>query len=163
MNRRHAYAGLALMLLAARRRLLRLTRQRRRPSTDAPPPAASEEPAASASPDEAAGLPLKTPQSIPDDYVISNTDCDALGKRLGEVTRSDELAKVDSKLKPAQHDKAMHSIDEAASKIESQWIASCENSLVGKVGDPKALKCATDAKSVKAFDVCLNGDSPPKK
>jgi hypothetical protein len=162
MNRRHAYAVLAMMLLGCSATPPPADPTTAPPSTDAPP-AASEEPAASASPDAEPAPAPKTPQSIPDDYVISNTDCDALGKRLGEVTRSDELAKVDPKLKPAQRDKAMHSIDEAASKIESQWIASCEKSLVGKVGDPKALKCANDAKSVKAFDTCLNGESPPKK
>jgi hypothetical protein len=168
MNERHASAVLAMTLLAC---------SATPPPAEPPAPPAAEaeaDPSPSAAPDEAAASAepetvaapgvKRRDDSVPDDYAISQGDCVTLGKRLGELTRSDEAEKVSPKLKEALREKAMRSIDEAASKIESQWASSCEKSLVGKVGDPKALKCALNATNVKAFDVCLNGETAaPKK
>lgn len=138
------------------------------PAAEPPSPTAEpqDEPAATEGPAEPAAPALapsvkRADHSIPDDYSISNGDCNALGRKLGDLTRSDELAKVSPKVKEKLREKAMQSIDEAATKITNAWIESCEKNLVGKVTDPKSLKCALDARAVKAFDECLNGAPDP--
>lgn len=114
---------------------------------DAPPPAAS-----AAAKDD----------SIPDAYEMSNGDCATLAKQLGDLTRSDQRAGLSKQLSDKQRSAADKSIDSAAAQIQDRWVTMCQGSLVGKVVDPKSLKCALDAKTVKEFDVCLNGDSAPK-
>jgi len=100
--------------------------------------------------------------SIPDDYELTNRDCDDLGKQFANVIRSDEAAKLSPKLKDKQREAAMGSIDKAAVQRQDQWIEGCQKNLVGKTVDHQSLKCAMDAKSVKEFDACLNGPPPEK-
>ncbi len=96
--------------------------------------------------------------SIPDDYELTPGDCDALGKQYGRLARGDQLAALNPKLTAAQRETAETNIDRAITPLESRWIEGCASSLVGKATDRKLLKCAMDAKTVKAFDVCLNGE-----
>lgn len=101
--------------------------------------------------------------SIPDNYELTAGDCDALGKQYGAVARADQLAQVNPKLSAAQRTQAEANIDKVISKLENQWIDGCRGSLVGKTVDPKSLKCALESRTVKDFDVCLNGEEAPKK
>jgi hypothetical protein len=96
--------------------------------------------------------------SIPDDYSITAGDCDALGKQYGAVARSDQMSALSPKLGEKQRAATAASVDKVVSKLEESWIKGCQTSLVGKVADPKSLKCALSAGTVKAFDVCLNGE-----
>lgn len=93
---------------------------------------------------------------IPDDYSMLNGDCVELGKRLAELTRSDQATLLSPKLTAAQRAQAEKSIDDVATKIGSKWTEGCQKDLVGKTVDRKALKCASDSKTVKEFDACLN-------
>jgi hypothetical protein len=99
--------------------------------------------------------------AVPDDYSMTPHDCEELGKQYGEVSRHDLLAQLSPKLAQKQRDQASANIDKAVSKQEDSWIAGCQKNLVGNVVDQKSLKCAMTAQTVKAFDVCLNGEAPP--
>jgi hypothetical protein len=100
---------------------------------------------------------------IPDDYTLTERDCDTLGKQYGAVARSDQIAALHPKLGEKQRAVAETNIDKGVGVMESQWIDTCIKSLVGKIADRSALKCAMGAKTVNAFKVCLNDDSPSGK
>ena len=97
--------------------------------------------------------------SIPDDYELTPGDCDALGKQYGRLARGDQLAALNPKLSAAQREQAETNIDRAIAPLETRRIDGCASSLAGKATERKLLKCAMDAKTVKAFDICLNGES----
>ncbi len=128
------------------------------PPTETPPPPASEPPAPTAMPTGVKQTGGSADNSIPDNYELTGGDCDALGKQYGAAARADQLAGLSPKLTAAQRAQAEGSIDKVISKLEAQWIEGCRSSLVGKTVDPKALKCALEARTVKSFDVCLNGE-----
>lgn len=123
-----------------------------------PEPTASPEP--TADPGPAPGGVVKTTggpdNSVPDDYTLMEGDCVQLGKKLGALWRLELRASLSPKLTDKQREKGEASIEEAASKKEDDWAGGCIKSLVGKSVDPKALKCAFDAKDLKAFEACLN-------
>lgn len=100
---------------------------------------------------------------IPDDYTLTERDCDTLGKQYGAVARADQIAALHPKLGDKQRAVAEANIDKGVGAMESQWIDTCIKSLVGKVADRSALKCAMGAKTVSAFKVCLNDDTPSGK
>jgi len=100
-------------------------------------------------------------QSIPDSHDITNGDCDALGSQLATATRADQVAALDAKLSAAQRSQAQESIDAVSRKVGEKWTETCRRSLVGGATDGAALKCALRAKTVKAFDECLNGPPVP--
>lgn len=101
---------------------------------------------------------------VPDDYSLTENDCQALGRGYGDAARYDQRAVLNPKLTDKQREQANASIDAVVSKLETTWTDTCAKSLVGKNVDHKNIKCALGAKTVKAFDVCLNGEakSEPK-
>lgn len=128
------------------------------PMGEEPPP---EAPAGGASPEPAAAA---TPTGSPDEpdprakfREITPRECQALGGKYGELTRSDETAKLNPKLTDKQRAQAAESIDAAARTLESRWIESCMASLLGKEAEEEAITCAMSARNVAAFDGCLNG------
>jgi hypothetical protein len=94
-----------------------------------------------------------------DTYELTPADCESLGKQYGEVARSDQMAALSPKLSAKQRDATAAQVDKVVSGLEDKWIAGCQASLVNKAVDHDALKCALSAKTVKAFDVCLNGEA----
>ncbi|MEO7329674.1 MAG: hypothetical protein ABI193_13930 [Minicystis sp.] len=97
--------------------------------------------------------------SIADDYELTPGDCDALGKQYGRLARADQMVALNPKLSATQREQAEGNIDRAIAPLESRWIEGCVSGLAGKATDRKLLKCAMEVKTVKAFDVCLNGES----
>jgi hypothetical protein len=97
--------------------------------------------------------------SVPDDYSITASDCDALGEQYGHAAKSDQMATISPKVSDKQRAAAEASIDKVVNKVAQVWSDHCRSALVGKVADPRALKCAIAAPTVKAFDVCLNGEA----
>jgi hypothetical protein len=159
--------GLALVALASLASLAACSGSSKPPESPDAPAASAE---ASATPDAPAGAkgddtappPSKAQQddnSVPDDYSITAGDCDALGQQYGTAARSDQMATVSPKVSEKQRAAAEAAVDKVVSKLEQTWIDHCRSALVGKVADPRALKCAIAAPTVKAFDVCLNGDN----
>jgi hypothetical protein len=118
-------------------------------------PAADPGPASDPGP--APGVVKRTgDNSVPDDYTLMEGDCVQLGRKLGALWRVELRSGLSPKLTEKQREKAERSIEEGASKKEEDWADGCVKSLVGKSVDPKALKCAFDAKDLKAFEACLN-------
>lgn len=103
----------------------------------------------------------KHDDSIPDDYSLTNGDCDALGKQYASVAKADQMAGMSPKLSAKQKEQAEENIDKVVGKLSSQWIESCQNSLVGKIVDHKVLKCAMEARTVADFKTCLGDESKP--
>jgi hypothetical protein len=110
--------------------------------------------------DEPAPPPSKAQDdnSVPDDYSITASDCDALGEQYGHAAKADQMATISPKVGEKQRAAAEASIDKVVNKMAGAWADHCRSALVGKVADPRALKCAIAAPTVKAFDVCLNGE-----
>jgi hypothetical protein len=126
-------------------------------SVAAADPAASETPAA----EDAPSPPPRKAQpaaDVPDDYEITPRDCQELAGQFASLIRSDEVAKLSPKLSEQQKAQAVKSIEKAAAVRQEQWVSSCSATLVGLVQQRKNLRCAMEARSVSAFDVCLNGE-----
>jgi hypothetical protein len=100
---------------------------------------------------------------VPDDYSLTENDCQALGRGYGDATRADQRAALNPKLTAKQLEQADASIDGVVSKLETSWTETCLKQLAGKIVDHKNIKCALAAKNVKAFDTCLNGEKSEKK
>ncbi|HSN99557.1 MAG TPA: hypothetical protein VLS89_14785, partial [Candidatus Nanopelagicales bacterium] len=136
------------------------------PEIAEPVPAEPEPPSEEAAPEEAPPAPgVKSigDGSIPDDYEMLRGDCVQLGRQLAALTRADQLALLSPKLTAAQRAQADKNITDVANRIGDKWITGCEESLVGKVVDRKSLQCGMEARTVKAFDECLNAQSPQEK
>lgn len=100
--------------------------------------------------------------SIPEDYTLTDRDCIELSKHYVTVQKADQMVALSPKLTTAQKEQAEKSITDAVTKLGENWGNGCRSSLVGGVVDRQSLKCAMGAKTVKAFDECLNGPTPPK-
>ncbi len=97
----------------------------------------------------------------PDDYSLTENDCQALGRQYGEAARADQRVGLNPKLTAKQREQAEAAIDGVVSKLESGWTETCSKQLAGKIVEHKNIKCALAAKTVKSFDVCLNGQKGP--
>lgn len=131
---------------------------------------ASSEPGASAAPSsEAAPADSAMPGKVVNDaqvdksmsldtYELTPSDCDALGRQYGVAARADQMSALSPKISEKQRAATAAQVDKVVTKLEDGWIAGCQTSLVNKAVDRTAIKCAMAAKTVKAFDVCLNGE-----
>lgn len=121
-------------------------------------PASTAEPATSAMPGAIvkSGDEGKAPSL--EAYELTPSDCDALGKQYGVVQRADQMAALSPKLSEKQRASVAEQVDRAVSKIEESWTQGCQSSLVNKAVDHATIKCALASKTVKQFDVCLNGE-----
>ncbi|MDI3287891.1 hypothetical protein [Polyangium sp. 15x6] len=134
----------------------------------APDDGASEPREATAEPPEPEPKPLShgakkiTDEGAAADYTLTEKDCIELGKQYVAVQRADQIAGLDKRLTDKQREQAVKNIDAVVGKMGEPWANGCIESLVGKVAERKRLECAMAAKSVKAFDECLNGEDPPK-
>lgn len=134
------------------------------PSPEAPssgevgsePPRVDETPDAPTPMPEA---PSQAPGGSDDGRELTPSDCNALAARYGFTVRSDEMAKLHPELSSAQRDQARAAIDRAAEQLETGWRNGCLESLSGKVASERAVRCALAAKTVAAFDACLNSPS----
>ena len=96
-----------------------------------------------------------------DDYSLTENDCQALGRQYGEAARADQRVGLNPKLTAKQREQADASIDSVVSKLEAGWTDTCLKNLAGKNVEHGNIKCALAAKTVKSFDVCLNGHKGP--
>jgi hypothetical protein len=92
-----------------------------------------------------------------DTYEMTPSDCDALGRHYGEVARSDQMSALSPKLSAKQKSATAEQVDKVVGGLEEKWTSGCQTSLVNKAVDHDAIKCALAAKTVKDFDVCING------
>lgn len=92
---------------------------------------------------------------------LTQNDCHTLAQKYGSLTRSDEEAKLSPKLTPTQRNTASGAIEKAAATLADRWEGGCSRDLAGKFASEEALKCSMAAKTVSAFDVCLNGPATP--
>lgn len=129
-----------------------------------PPPGTGTEPAATTeAPAPAATVKRIDPVTdlTPDDYSLTENDCQALGRQYGDAARADQRVGLNPKLTDKQREQANASIDGVVSKLETTWTDTCVKNLAGKNVEHKNLTCALAAKTVKSFDVCLNGQKKP--
>jgi hypothetical protein len=126
------------------------------------PPAPSAEP--SAEPSSTSGQPpppdpnANVPKGMAiDAYEMTPADCNALGRHYGEVARRDQMAQLSPKLSEKQRAATTDQIDKVVGTMEERWTSGCHASLVNRAVDQATIKCALAAKTVKDFDVCING------
>ena len=130
----------------------------------APGEAAEQAPPVEAPPQQTAMGEVKRSAGAtetPDDYSLTENDCQALGRQYGQAARDDQRVELNPKLTAKQREQAEATIDGVVSKLESAWTETCSKTLAGKVVEHKNIKCALAAKTVKSFDVCLNGQKGP--
>ena len=96
-----------------------------------------------------------------DTYEMTPSDCDALGRQYGEVSRADLMSALSPKLSEKQRAATAAQVEKVVSERQETWISTCQRALVNKAVDHDGIKCALSAKTVKAFDVCINGTSEP--
>ncbi len=109
-------------------------------------------------PAEQAAKPPRVDSSMSlDTYELTPSDCDALGRQYGDVSRKDQMAALPPKLSEKQRSATAAQIDTVVGKMADDWIARCQTALVDKAVDHDAIKCALNAKTVHEFDVCFNG------
>ena len=92
---------------------------------------------------------------------LTASDCNSLADKYGELTRSDEMAKLSPKLTDKQREQGRVNIGKGAEILSGRWAESCIKDLTGKLATESALRCAMAAKTVAAFDVCINGPATP--
>lgn len=92
-----------------------------------------------------------------DDYLLTANDCQALGRQYSDAAGSDQRVGLSPKLTEKQRAQADVSIDNVVIKLGTQWGDDCMTQLVGQHVEHKKIRCALAAKTVKTFDVCLNG------
>lgn len=124
------------------------------PSDPTPPPP----PTATAMPGSVVKGGDVDKSSILESYELTPSDCDALGRQYGAVARSDQMAALSPKLSEKQRSATAAQVDRVVSKLEESWIQSCHTTLVNKSVEHARVKCALGSKTVKQFDVCLNGE-----
>jgi hypothetical protein len=120
------------------------------------PPTATAPPVASVAPATSSPEPAG-----PRERELTARECEVLAQRYGDLTRSDAMAGLKPGLTEGQRQQAQQNILAAADKLSERWEKGCVESVVGKVANEDALKCAMSAKTVADFDVCLNG--PPEE
>jgi hypothetical protein len=133
-------------------------------------PAPTPEPAVTAMPGQVVKNNDDRQAQAMDSYEMTPSDCDALGRKFGELGRDEMLAGLGAKISEKQRATAVAKVEDAMNKRADGWIANCMASYVNKAVDHAGIKCALASKSVKAFDVCLNGEggsaapkgAPPK-
>ncbi len=125
--------------------------------TDAPKDTAPPDDAKAAAPAAVREGPKVDKSMSLDTYEMTPSDCEALGQHYGEVERSDQMSALSPKLSEKQRAGVAAQVDKVVGKMQQTWTDGCHASLENKAVDHDALKCALDAKTVKAFDVCLNG------
>jgi hypothetical protein len=128
-------------------------------SSDPVTPTASTDPAPTI-PTPKTAIPSKTVDPNASRELSAN-DCHALAGKYNALTRSDEMAKLPDGLTPEQIALAARQLEAGAEVLSTRWEKGCVESLVGKESPESNLKCAMSAKTVAAFDVCLNGPSDP--
>src|SRR5262249_43505204 len=116
----------------------------------------SSDPGAAPSGVKSTGVERSDDNSVPDDYSLTERDCVDLGKKKAELALADFRSQVGPKVTEKQRQAAEPGFQAAAEKDGNKCADGCLKSLVGKVVDPKALKCAFAAKDAKAFEKCLN-------
>jgi hypothetical protein len=121
-------------------------------------PAAEAAPADTAMPGKVVGDTQVDKSMSLDTYELTPSDCEALGKQYGVAARADQMSALSPKISEKQRTATAAQVDKVVSKLEDSWIAGCQSSLVNKAVDRASIKCAMAAKTVKAFDVCLNGE-----
>jgi hypothetical protein len=122
-----------------------------------PPPEEDSEPAPDPEPVTTVGG-SDEPEGPPEMVDISAADCRLLAQTYRRATKNDETAKLHPKLTDKQREQALENINRVAAELESRWFDTCVENLVDKERDRKSLDCAARAKTVKEFDVCLNGE-----
>ncbi len=93
--------------------------------------------------------------------LLTENDCQALGRQYGDAARADQRVGLNPKLTAKQREQADASIDSVVSKLEAGWTDTCLKNLAGKNVEHEKIECALAAKTVKSFDVCLNGHKGP--
>jgi len=106
------------------------------------------------------GAKKTTDPGVADDYTLTQKDCVELGKQYVVVQKADQMAQLNPKLSADQKATAEKNIDKVVQPMGDRWADGCISSLVGNVAERKRLECAMRAKTVKAFDDCLNGEMP---
>ena len=168
-------ASAALLLVAALSACASSSKPPETPDTPTSTAEADSPPAPSSEPVEKGGAPADKGEDAPaqpaakrsevdssmslDTYEMTPSDCDALGRQYGEVARKDQMAALNPKLSEKQRSATAAQVETVVGKIEEAWIGRCQTALVNKAVDHDAIKCALNAKTVKEFDVCLNGAS----
>src|SRR5262249_49949266 len=127
------------------------------PETPPPTSAPEPEPSTTAMSGKVVNAPQVDKSMMLDNYEMTPSDCDALGRKYGELARGDMTATLSPKLSEKQRTATLAQIEKAVAPREEAWTKGCMPSLVNKAADHDAIKCALNAKSVKDFDVCLNG------
>jgi hypothetical protein len=95
------------------------------------------------------------------DHELTPTDCAVMGDKYRALTISDQEKKLQPELRPEQREQGEKAIHDAADTLSDRWIKSCQSDLVGKFAPEESLKCAMAAKTVPAFDACLNAPATP--
>jgi hypothetical protein len=135
------------------------------PETPAPPTSTAEPAAAAPTPEPAPtttampGAVVKSDAPSTEVYELTPSDCDALGRQFGVVQRADQMAALSPKLTAKQRAATAEQIDRVVGKLEESWTQSCQSSLVNKGVEHESITCALAAKTVRQFDVCLNGEA----
>lgn len=114
---------------------------------DQPPPA------------EAKPVPIKSSRgkAVPQDYLITYQDCEALAGNYGRVYRREEAAKVDEKnLTGKALENAQKLVNENTRVAQENWLNECQG-IVETAQPRDNLKCAMKAQTLQRFNACMDG------
>lgn len=109
----------------------------------------------------------KPPPPVPDEYDLTQNDCNVLTDVYEKLLRQQEMAKLEGqKFKPAELERAKANVEKAVEKGTETWQKNCD-SLVNSVQPRGRLQCAFDAQELERFLGCWDGkfdnETPPPK
>lgn len=97
------------------------------------------------------------PIGSPNEYEITQHDCNLLSKKYEDLLRKDEMAKLDKKgFKPKMYEQAKKQIDKIVQEGYDNYRQQCDG-IVGTVQVRSRLKCSLDAKELERFNGCADG------
>jgi len=104
-------------------------------------------------------VPIKQSRGkpVPEDYLITYQDCEALAGNYGRVYRRAEADKVDEKtLTGKALENAQKLVDENTRTAQENWLSECQG-IVETPQPRNNLKCAMKARTLQRFNDCMEG------
>jgi len=99
----------------------------------------------------------KPPPSLPDDYSLTQNDCNVLTDVYEKLLRQQEMAKLEGqKFKPAELERAKANVEKVVEKGAEGWQKNCDG-IVNTVQPRGRLQCAFDARELERFTGCWDG------
>ncbi len=111
-------------------------------------------------PEPTSEVPVSLPPPAPEDYEMTQGDCQVLAEHYYGLILREQLAAVPDGLKAGPREQAERQAEQNAQEGRDQWLAQC-STTVGHSYQRQWLDCGMKAREVKRFTDCVTGQVQP--